>query len=63
MSSLDNSPESDVLFNVYDYVTYISAILYYTSSMINPLLYQISSYRFRKALKVNSEKYYKYNDE
>lgn len=38
---------------IYDVVTYISAILYYTSSTVNPILYHTMSHKFRDAFKVS----------
>lgn len=38
---------------VYNIVTYISGILYYISTTINPLLYNIMSNKFRDAFKVS----------
>ncbi|XP_065225254.1 pyrokinin-1 receptor-like [Planococcus citri] len=42
---------SSLMMKIYDVVTYVSAIMYYTSSMMNPLLYQITSRKFRDAFK------------
>lgn len=39
---------------VYNIVTYISGILYYVSTTINPLLYNIMSNKFREAFKVSN---------
>lgn len=37
---------------IYTVVTYISGVLYYLSTCINPLLYSIMSHKFREAFKV-----------
>lgn len=39
--------------DIYVVMTYISGILYYLSTCINPLLYNIMSNKFRQAFKVN----------
>lgn len=38
---------------VYVVMTYVSGILYYLSTCINPLLYNLMSNKFRKAFKVD----------
>lgn len=38
---------------VYVVMTYISGILYYLSTCINPLLYNLMSNKFREAFKVD----------
>ncbi|XP_055587833.1 pyrokinin-1 receptor-like [Uranotaenia lowii] len=40
---------SDGFYRVYQYLTYISGILYFLSTCINPLLYHIMSHKFRDA--------------
>lgn len=37
--------------DIYMIVTYISGVLYYMSTCINPLLYSIMSHKFRQAFK------------
>lgn len=37
---------------LYHTLTYLSGVLYYLSTTINPLLYHIMSYKFREAFKV-----------
>ena len=44
----DWTPQLNVLFNV---LYYLSGILYYVSSTINPILYNIMSLKFRQAFK------------
>ncbi|CAD7084087.1 unnamed protein product [Hermetia illucens] len=43
---------SDLFYKVYKVLTYISGVLYYLSTCINPLLYNIMSYKFRDAFKL-----------
>jgi len=38
---------------VYTVMTYVSGVLYYLSTCINPLLYNIMSHKFREAFKVS----------
>lgn len=40
------------LHKIFTVITYISGVLYYLSTCINPLLYNIMSNKFRKAFKV-----------
>lgn len=37
---------------IFDYLTYASGVLYFTSTCINPFLYSLMSYKFREAFKV-----------
>lgn len=46
-------PATPFVQHVYAVVTYISGILYYVSTTINPILYHIMSLKFREAFKVN----------
>ncbi|XP_062559613.1 pyrokinin-1 receptor-like [Armigeres subalbatus] len=41
--------DNEFFFQVYTYLTYISGILYFLSTCINPLLYHIMSHKFRDA--------------
>lgn len=41
-----------VILKIYEITTYISGILYYLSTTINPLLYNVMSNKFREAFKV-----------
>ncbi|XP_014246738.1 pyrokinin-1 receptor-like isoform X2 [Cimex lectularius] len=50
-SSEENWPTSELVMDVYSVVTYISGILYYLSTTINPILYHIMSLKFREAFK------------
>lgn len=44
----------NVLFNdIYMVLTYVSGVLYFMSTCINPLLYSIMSHKFRDAFKVS----------
>ncbi|VVC44553.1 Hypothetical protein CINCED_3A015208 [Cinara cedri] len=47
----DHSSTSIVDANVYQVLNYVSGILYYLSATINPLLYNLMSYKFRTAFK------------
>lgn len=51
---LDEHP-SKTVFIVYIFLTYLSGVLYYLSTTINPLLYHIMSHKFRNAFKVSNE--------
>lgn len=45
----------NVIFrDVYTMLTYISGVLYFLSTCINPLLYSIMSHKFRDAFKVRT---------
>lgn len=44
---------SDDFNYIFDYLTYASGILYFTSTCINPFLYSLMSYKFREAFKVS----------
>ncbi|KAK6629883.1 hypothetical protein RUM43_003704 [Polyplax serrata] len=52
---LDEHP-SKTVYVVYIFLTYISGVLYYLSTTINPLLYHIMSHKFRNAFKVSVDK-------
>lgn len=39
---------------IYDIVTYVSGVLYYFSTTVNPFLYNIMSNKFRDAFKVST---------
>lgn len=41
--------------NIYIIVTYVSGVLFYLSTCVNPLLYSIMSHKFRAAFKVRQE--------
>jgi hypothetical protein len=43
---------STVMVTVFHTLTYISGVLYYFSTAVNPVLYHIMCYQFRKAFKV-----------
>lgn len=43
---------SDGFNHIFDYLTYASGVLYFTSTCINPFLYSLMSYKFREAFKV-----------
>lgn len=43
---------SDGMLMLYEVVTYVSGILYYLSTVINPILYNIMSNKFRLAFQV-----------
>ncbi|KAG4080023.1 hypothetical protein HA402_006335 [Bradysia odoriphaga] len=48
----NNDQRSSDGFNyVFDYLTYASGVLYFTSTCINPFLYSLMSYKFREAFK------------
>ncbi|XP_022166528.1 pyrokinin-1 receptor-like isoform X1 [Myzus persicae] len=47
----DHSSTSIIDANVYQVLNYVSGILYYLSATINPLLYNLMSYKFRTAFK------------
>ncbi|KAL0274803.1 UNVERIFIED_CONTAM: hypothetical protein PYX00_002841 [Menopon gallinae] len=49
-----NTKPSNTVFIVYDFLTYISGVMYYLSTTINPLLYHIMSHKFREAFKVST---------
>ncbi|GLG99295.1 Pyrokinin-1 receptor [Gryllus bimaculatus] len=46
-----NQPSHPTMLTIYAIMTYISGILYYVSTTINPILYQIMSLKFREAFK------------
>jgi len=41
------------MLQIYEIMTYISGILYYVSTTINPILYHTMSLKFRDAFKVS----------
>lgn len=45
-------PQSYIFRSIYTALTYISGVLYFMSTCINPLLYSILSHKFRNAFKV-----------
>ncbi|XP_014472059.1 PREDICTED: neuromedin-U receptor 2-like isoform X2 [Dinoponera quadriceps] len=47
----NNEPPEDALVTVYTTITYVSGVLYYLSTTVNPLLYNIMSNKFREAFK------------
>lgn len=49
-SSSDNANDHHEV--IYTIMTYISGVLYYLSTCINPLLYNLMSNKFRQAFKV-----------
>lgn len=46
------SPRSHIFMQTYTVLTYVSGVLYFMSTCINPLLYSIMSHKFRNAFKV-----------
>uniref|UniRef100_A0A182YH31 G-protein coupled receptors family 1 profile domain-containing protein n=1 Tax=Anopheles stephensi TaxID=30069 RepID=A0A182YH31_ANOST len=50
----DHQPSDPLILKLFVVTTYISGILYYLSTCINPLLYNIMSNKFRQAFKVRS---------
>jgi hypothetical protein len=46
--------QAPVMLQVYEIMTYISGILYYVSTTINPILYHTMSLKFREAFKVST---------
>ena len=53
MEPIDD-PQSSLAVKIYDIVTYISAILFYLSTSVNPILYHTMSHKFRDAFKVST---------
>lgn len=51
----DHQPTDPLILKLFVVTTYISGILYYMSTCINPLLYNIMSNKFRQAFKVSEE--------
>ncbi|KAL5276804.1 NMUR1 family protein [Megaselia abdita] len=49
--SIDKIHSNPVMVSVYHIMTYISGVLYYLSTCINPLLYNLMSNKFREAFK------------
>ncbi|KFB34907.1 pk-1 receptor [Anopheles sinensis] len=49
----DHQPSDPLILQLFVVTTYISGILYYLSTCINPLLYNIMSNKFRQAFKVH----------
>jgi hypothetical protein len=49
--SHDQRPSASMII-VYQALTYISGVLYYLSTTVNPVLYHIMSHKFREAFKV-----------
>uniref|UniRef100_A0A1B0DGN0 G-protein coupled receptors family 1 profile domain-containing protein n=1 Tax=Phlebotomus papatasi TaxID=29031 RepID=A0A1B0DGN0_PHLPP len=47
--TVETPPE--IFYNIYTALTYISGVLYFLSTCINPLLYNIMSHKFRDAFK------------
>lgn len=45
---------SSSMIDIYQMLTYVSGILYYLSTTINPLLYNLMSHKFRTAFKVSA---------
>jgi hypothetical protein len=45
--------QAPVMLKIYEIMTYISGILYYVSTTINPILYHTMSLKFREAFKVS----------
>jgi hypothetical protein len=50
--SQDKRPSESMVI-VYNTLTYISGVLYYLSTTVNPVLYHIMSHKFREAFKVS----------
>lgn len=50
--TIDHQPSHETMLQIYVIMTYVSGILYYLSTCINPLLYNIMSNKFREAFKV-----------
>lgn len=44
---------NDRFHNIYTILTYVSGVLYFLSTCINPLLYSIMSHKFRDAFRVS----------
>lgn len=49
-----STPMSCIFRRTYTVLTYVSGVLYFMSTCINPLLYSIMSHKFRDAFKVSS---------
>uniref|UniRef100_A0A224XMN6 Putative neuropeptide capa receptor-like protein n=1 Tax=Panstrongylus lignarius TaxID=156445 RepID=A0A224XMN6_9HEMI len=47
----DSNKHSSLLVNTYTILTHISGVLYYLSTTVNPVLYNIMSLKFRDAFK------------
>ena len=43
-----------IVVTLYDALTYVSGVLYYLSTTVNPVLYHIMSNKFREAFRVSS---------
>lgn len=52
----DHQPTDPLILKLFVITTYISGILYYMSTCINPLLYNIMSNKFRQAFKVSEKR-------
>ncbi|XP_055323511.1 pyrokinin-1 receptor-like [Sitodiplosis mosellana] len=50
-------PTSELFRNIYTVLTYVSGVLYFMSTCINPLLYSIMSHKFRNAFKITIMKH------
>lgn len=55
------SPKSRIFMQTYTVLTYVSGVLYFMSTCINPLLYSIMSLKFRNAFKVIKNSNVNYN--
>jgi neuromedin U receptor 1 len=51
-ASYSGNYNSEIIISFFTYTTYISGILYYLSTCINPILYNLMSNKFRQAFKV-----------
>lgn len=49
---------NDLFHDIYTVLTYVSGVLYFLSTCINPLLYSIMSHKFRDAFKVSKTIFY-----
>lgn len=52
LPSPHNSQSKSPMLRLYEVVTYVSGVLYYLSTTINPMLYHLMSNKFRSAFKV-----------
>lgn len=46
---------SELYRTIYWWVTYVSGVMYYLSTCVNPLLYSVMSHKFRNAFKVSGD--------
>ncbi|KAG5670529.1 hypothetical protein PVAND_000787 [Polypedilum vanderplanki] len=55
-ASYSGNYNSEIIISFFTYTTYISGILYYLSTCINPILYNLMSNKFRQAFKETLQK-------